>query len=355
MPRPANRLRIIIALTAVVLALTARPIPLATGFSIALLWGVFFDSRAFRRVAKLKFWIFSLTIAVLAGLWLGSDAREIFGVRVSLQGLKMGLLMNVRAFTLVVSGSILFHSVGREQFMAFTSRLGLKHLDPAFAAAMETLPKVKANWQTARTTEHTSRFRAVARLMAAFADLAQGEPVQHSRLFGITGSIGIGKSTTLNQIAANLESSGIKVGGFLQKSHTEPPSDETIYELVRWCDKQRMELGRKSQRERFAFNEDAFTIAREWLLADAASAQVILIDELGKREAAGEGYSTAVSELLAGYPYVAIIAVIRKDKLPELSEQFGFPADQIMDMDDNQQKLELFTQAIIAAVEKPLA
>ncbi|MDD5088499.1 MAG: hypothetical protein PHI18_06850, partial [bacterium] len=129
---PRNRIGALVALLVIGLALSARPWLLAAGLVIILAWSLSRDLRALRRVAKLKFWIGSLVIALLAGLLLGKNPQDFLGLPLSLDGLSMGLMMILRAFTLITAGAVLFHAAGRDQFMAFTRRIGLPHFEPAF-------------------------------------------------------------------------------------------------------------------------------------------------------------------------------------------------------------------------------
>lgn len=339
-----NRIAALVAVATIVLVLSARLPLLAAGLVMILAWSLSTDRRTLRRVAKPKFWIASIIIALLAGLLLGKNTQDFFGVPMSLDGLWMGVMMNLRAFTLVVAGAVLFHTAGREQFMALTSRIGLRHLDPAFATALETLPRVKTTWQTARTQERSSRFRAAARLLLAFADLAQSSSLAKAKCFAITGGIGRGKSTLLRRIADAARSAGIAVGGFSQE---RVDSGETIaYDLVRW-NGERVKIGERSGDSTFRFEDSVFDAAREWLREDALSARLFLMDELGKREAAGGGHVPALQELLASRPDTVIVAVIRKDKLTEIKELFPVEEENVLDVEADGGRKEEFLQKII--------
>ncbi|MBU0508297.1 DUF2478 domain-containing protein [bacterium] len=343
-----NRIRALIAIGAIILALSGRPWLLTAGFVLIFAWSLWRDPRVLRRIARPKFWVICITIAVLAGLLLGKNTREFLGVPISLDGLVMGLMMNLRAFTLIVAGAVLFRTVGRDQFMALTSRIGLRHLDPAFAMALEALPKVKTSWQKARGEERTSRFRAAARLLLAFADLAQNHPAPRAKLFAITGEIGRGKSTLLCRIADAAESAGFEVGGFFQERREGSENGAVAYELVRWRDGQRVKLGRRDGESGFRFEEGVFAEAQRWLREDAGTARLILIDELGKKEAVGGGHFPAVQELLRSDPVATVVAVLRKDKISELAELFPVAAESLLDLDtSDEESARLFMEMVV--------
>lgn len=347
-----KRIGALVAVFVIALVLSARPLLLATGLLIIVAWSLIVDVRALRRVAKIKFWIMSLVIALLAGLLLGKNTQSVLGIPLSLDGLSMGFMMILRAFTLITAGAVLFHAAGREQFMAFTQRIGLRHFDPAFAAAMDTLPKVKTTWQNVRTEERSSRFRAAARLLLAFADLAQVSSPRRTRFFAITGGIGRGKSTLLRRLADEARSQNIAVGGFSQQ-RTES-GDRVIYELVR-VSGERAKLGERGGGKDFRFEENAFAVARSWLQEDARSAKLFFIDELGKLEAEGGGHVPALQELLAARPDAIIVAVIRKEKLPVIREFFPFDNDHLFDLDERADQVEGFQQSIIEAIRSELS
>jgi len=344
---PHRRIGALVALLVIGLVLSARPLLLASGLVIILVWSLSVDMRALRRVAKLKFWMMSLVIALLAGLLLGKNTQNFFGVPLSLDGLTMGLMMNLCAFTLITAGAVLFHAAGRDQFMAFTRRIGLRHFDPAFAAAMDTLPKVKTTWQNVRTEERASRFRAAARLLLAFADLAQSAPVQKVAFFAVTGGIGRGKSTLLRSLGEKARAAGIEVGGFSQERSEH--GGIIAYELVR-VSGQRQKLGERGSGRKFRFEEEAFAAARTWLQEDARAAALFFIDELGKLEAEGGGHVPALQELLAARPDAVIVAVIRKEKLSAIREIFPFDDDHLLDLDEYSDRAKEFFNQVIEAV-----
>jgi hypothetical protein len=172
MPLSSKRIRIIAAAALAILALIDYPWTVLSGFLLSLIFCLFVDRRVPRRLGKPKFWIFSTVITLLAGLLLGENPEEFYGIQVSWDGMWMGLLMTLRAFTLVVAVITIFQNITRERFIAMTSKVGLKNFDPAFSTAMETLPQVKEAWKEARNTEKTSFLRAVARLLLVFAEIA---------------------------------------------------------------------------------------------------------------------------------------------------------------------------------------
>lgn len=164
------------AVATLVLAFSGRPELLAGGFVFVTLWCLVTARDVLRRIVKPKFWIASVAIAALAGLLLGKSANSVAGVPFSIEGLRVGLLMNVRAFTLLASGALIFRFVQREKFIAWTEKIGLKHLDPALAAAMDTLPQVKTTWNRLQAQGAASLFDRAARLLLAFADIAENSP-----------------------------------------------------------------------------------------------------------------------------------------------------------------------------------
>lgn len=136
---------------------------------------------------------------------------------------------------------------------------------------------------------------------------------------------GAEKAAVVARVVAGLGARGARVGGFVQLA---PDGGEHV--VVRLTTRERADLGRRGTKPRspdeevfcsFSFDRRAFERARAWLLEDAAAADVVVVDEIGKLEAAGKGHSEALAAALASR--AVVVAVVRAHQLPYVVERFG--------------------------------
>lgn len=154
------------------------------------------------------------------------------------------------------------------------------------------------------------------------------------RVFILTGAVDSGKTRLLQRLAAEARGRGIRVGGFL--AHGEYEGDRKVgYRLEGLARGEGVVIARRipdrSDRAspagilrigRFALQAEGFGRARGWLARDAATADLIIVDELGPLELSGRGHAQAVGDLLGQFPGVIVLA-IRRDCLAQTLGQFG--------------------------------
>jgi len=126
-----------------------------------------------------------------------------------------------------------------------------------------------------------------------------------------------------------LSSRGISVRGVVQ----EEIEDERVpvgYDVRRIGTDDRMLLARRGANPRepseeafcsFVFDRRAFDAARGWIEQDAATAQVLIVDEVSKLEGAGGGHHDAILHALAGASLVVLS--VRSEELFAIMERFG--------------------------------
>jgi len=345
MPEPNRTTRITVAVLAGALVLTGRQPAVIAGFLLALIWVVAFDRKILRKVGRPKFWAFSIVVTLLAGMLLGSEPQYFHGIPISQDGLFAGLLMNLRAFSLIVTGVLLARSISRERFLGVSGKFGAAHLDAAFREALETLPQVNKEWQEVRKNGG-SIIDTLARLLANMADLAERTPLTNA--FAVTGVRSSGKTTLLLELGKRLEQAGWKVGGIRQE-RVEEEGVAVSYRVVRWNGDQGRIVARGESGRGFSFDHEAFAEAAKWILEDAEKCDLLIVDELGLLEAQGGGHAPALHAVMTGEHIPRLAVSLRKDKREELSAQFGFSRKRIIDMDSRSADKESFIQLILAS------
>lgn len=152
-----------------------------------------------------------------------------------------------------------------------------------------------------------------------------------AKVFLVYGPRGAGKTTTTLLLADALLRRGLRVGGYFQRT-TSDELERHGYDLVRLRDReQRLALARPGGTERegesavcsFSFSHEAFCAGLEWLKADADSSQVLVMDEISKLEARGEGHAAALRWALGLGDDKVLLLSVRGDLLFYVVEAFG--------------------------------
>ncbi len=120
---------------------------------------------------------------------------------------------------------------------------------------------------------------------------------------GITGLPGSGKTQTLLRIIQLLEQEGVKVGGMV----TEPIVEKhrrTGFQITDWLTKEKAVFAHEGMKSRvrsgrYGVNLQALEdLGTRSLLGARESADVIVIDEVGKMEVESEGFTQSVIDTL---------------------------------------------------------
>lgn len=154
----------------------------------------------------------------------------------------------------------------------------------------------------------------------------------------VYGPKGAGKTTTTLHLADSLVRAGVRVGGFYQRK-TCDHLDRRGYELVRFGREENVTLATQQQAPAdgaqdqticsFCFRAASFAQGRQWIEDDAAWAQVLVLDEIGKLEAKGEGHADALLAALQ-MPTSMLLLSVRADQLYYVVERFGLD-DKVLD------------------------
>jgi len=127
-------------------------------------------------------------------------------------------------------------------------------------------------------------------------------------------------------LEAALAARGLLLGGFRQEAL---PSERGKAEgLVRIPRGERMVLGADSgvgggEGCTFQFREEAFATARRWLQEDQASAEVVLVHDVGKLEVKGEGHARAIAEAIGAPSRGVVLLIAGGDRLLQVVERFA--------------------------------
>jgi nucleoside-triphosphatase THEP1 len=154
----------------------------------------------------------------------------------------------------------------------------------------------------------------------------------------ISGDKGHDKAALALQIAERLRARGVKVGGFVQRSWRDEAADQKRYELVRLGKPEKAllavdgEVAKGPDREEFcsyAFRNDVFSLACQWMREDAQQAQVLVIGEVSKLEASGKGHASSMRVALEQDDSKVVLVLARASQLFYVMESFGLSDDPL--------------------------
>lgn len=161
-------------------------------------------------------------------------------------------------------------------------------------------------------------------------------------LIAVTGPVGGGKTTRLAELAGWAQARGKQVDGFLARAEgrAEPDEGAARYSLEWVATGERTPFAVRGESFRaesgVPYHFDEATLARVRAWADGlagATPDLVVLDEFGKAEAAGEGHAAAWPALAAADPAVVVIAV--RDGLVEaVEERLGRAFDARVDAAD---------------------
>ena len=137
------------------------------------------------------------------------------------------------------------------------------------------------------------------------------------------------RSDFVQELARALSSTGVRVGGFAQLER-RVERGEKGFELLRFSTGERaiLALGgvaARGEQEAFcsyAFRLDGFALARRWIEEDAL-AEVLVLDGIGKLEAAGRGHAASLSFAMSLPAPKRVVIAVRSSQLFFAMERFG--------------------------------
>jgi nucleoside-triphosphatase THEP1 len=165
-------------------------------------------------------------------------------------------------------------------------------------------------------------------------------------------------SPVARRIAERLPAAGLRVAGFVQARQGEPGEEQ--YRIERLGTGERCAVARSAARAAapgevlhcdLVFDPAAFARAHAWVEADAAGADVVIVDCVGKLEVNGGGHHATVAELLRG-PALPLL-VVREDHLLAVMETFHLEEEPVAVLELSSAEADL--DGFVAALQRAIA
>jgi nucleoside-triphosphatase THEP1 len=301
------------------LSLIKAPLNMLFALPLLLFWLIFYKGQL-RMIRKPLFWLLFFVITMLSALVIDGAQSGFQGF--SSRGLLTGLLMNVRAFTLITGFSVIGYELSNPFIRDFFIRKGARNFYLSMEVASKALPMVIANLP--RPLLFLTKPRRVFAFLIVKTDdwLEELRVTQFPRpgVVIITGEVHSGKTSFLKKLILSLQSEGIKVGGFCSEAVFEE-QERKGYDLLSADGLQRFPLSRTDQKGgvqigSYYVSQEAMNRAMEMLLQESRSAAgppvgPLVVDEIGPWELAGHGWARVLPPLLACRD-LAMIWVVRK-------------------------------------------
>ncbi|MBI1332432.1 MAG: DUF2478 domain-containing protein [Armatimonadetes bacterium] len=161
-------------------------------------------------------------------------------------------------------------------------------------------------------------------------------------LVAITGPVGSEKTTTLRDFAEWTTEQGARVDGFVSLAGRRPVAhegaDAYTWLWVRTNDRQ--PFAHRTPDGPFEVDPAALASLAEWAGALPPKLDLVVMDEFGKWEAAGEGILSAWPAVAAAKPRMVVVT-LRQGLRTEIEARLGRRFDRVLDADDGDTAGEL--------------
>jgi len=308
---------------------------------IVVIWVVRYK-RAMRQISRPKFWIFFVIITVLSALLLSSfteSENRIF------TGLLIGLQMNFRAAIVILGFTVISKELYNPVIRDFFARSAFKQLTPALELAFDTLPYVISNIPSAKTFIKNPAM--IIKILVYHAEerfriLSEKQSV---KVFIIIGGVAEGKTSLMKVLANELQINNFNIGGLYSPRVME--ENETVgYDITDIQSNKTFPYLRKTFEKnadigKFLINKTSYETGKSLLSIDYLNnTDIVFIDEIGRLELKGLGWSNELSVLLTHGNHKLILSV-RDEFLDEVVNKFNISNHLVFNAVDDKPSLIL--------------
>ena len=312
---------------------------------VYFIFSIIYYKAAVRRLKNPTFWIWFVGITFLASYFLG-DWKMQEGFNIS--GLKEGLLMNLRAGLVLIGFAAISTELKNPVVKVILYNRGAENLYQGMELAFGILPHVLESFPNSREL-----IRRPLRNMAGMVGNAdrfllkvEEDNSLNSRVLIITGNMQEGKTTLLKEIIGDLNSRGLKPGGFYTDVIIENQK-RTGYCIVQLKDGKSyplcsIEPGPESNTRygKFYFNESTLNKGNQTLKgAIQEKAPIIIIDEVGPLEMSDGGWSQGIEAICEGTG-IPMIWTVRKSLAMKAARKWRVGDIHIVDIGEERAREE---------------
>lgn len=302
-------------------------------FAISTLWIVRYK-RALRRLSKPGFWVAFVVITMLTAFVFNKMQSESL-----LNGLLIGLQMNFRAVTIILGFSVLGTELYNPKIREFFMKTSVKQLPLALELSFQSLPMMVANLPDSRVMIKNP-VSVISQIISQIEfRLNEIKSNLSNKIFIITGSVGEGKTTHIQNIVETLKNQNISIGGILSPRILEN-GITAGYDVVDIMTNERAAFLRKTDDEKspeigsYSILSEGIQTGRKALKKSLNNNQVVVIDEVGRLELNNKGWAEDIKSLLNGSNCNLVLSV-RERFIEEVVEKWDLKDYTILHVSDN--------------------
>ncbi len=302
-------------------------------FAISTLWIVRYK-RALRRLSKPGFWVAFVVITMLTAFVFNKMQSESL-----LNGLLIGLQMNFRAVTIILGFSVLGTELYNPKIREFFMKTSVKQLPLALELSFQSLPMMVANLPDSRVMIKNP-VSVISQIISQIEfRLNEIKSNLSNKIFIITGSVGEGKTTHIQNIVETLKNQNISIGGILSPRILEN-GITAGYDVVDIMTNDRAAFLRKTDDEKspeigsYSILSEGIQTGRKALKKSLNNNQVVVIDEVGRLELNNKGWAEDIKSLLNGSNCNLVLSV-RERFIEEVVEKWDLKDYTILHVSDN--------------------
>ncbi|MCL2625258.1 MAG: DUF2478 domain-containing protein [Cystobacterineae bacterium] len=286
------------------------------------------DRQPLRRLWMPRFWLLTLLMALGSGLLLGKADWVLGPFKLSKFGLEAGLLMVFRGLFLFALMGWASKLIVDKDVQRAIHKIGLSKFGNALSAAFGFVPLLLERVRVAPLAGRNKRMGARLRLLyPAAVDLVRYAVLLARSLeippfvAAVVGPPGSGKTTLVQNIAKQLSADGFRMGGITQPA-IHKGGARIGYQLSHVANGEGVDFAHREENG-IVFSEEGWRWARLRIntsFAAVGSVDCVVLDELGRLEAKGEGHLHA---LTLPQPSPPLLVSVREDCENEISKRIG--------------------------------
>jgi nucleoside-triphosphatase THEP1 len=303
---------------------------------VAAVWAIRYK-RALRQLTKPGLWLFFVLITMVTAFVFSKVQQQSFQ-----EGLLIGLQMNFRAIVVVMGFSVLGTELYNPVIRSLFLKTSFKQLPAALELSFESLPLMIAQLPDFKTVVRNPV--AILNQVLKHGDERLKEIRQEikplPKVFLVSGGIGAGKSTFAGKVAELFSEWQLRAGGLLAVRLTAD-SVTTGYDILDLSNHETeafLRLGKEPGKEyigRFSICPEGVVKGNGVILRSLESRpDLLIVDEVGKLELRGDGWSGALQKILENSD-VPLLITVREGSEQEVIEKWHITDYEILPVSES--------------------
>jgi nucleoside-triphosphatase THEP1 len=292
--------------------------------TVAIVWALRYK-RALRQLVRPKLWIFFVIITMITAFVFTRLQPEL---TTTADAVLIGVEMNLRAILLIMGFSVLGTELYHPKIREWLAKSYFKQLPPALELSLESLPSMLSAVPDFKSIVKNPVL-VIAQMMGHADDRIEQIKKRLSpqlKVIVITGEIGVGKTTCIQNLVQKLKAENISVGGIFSERIMKE-GKTTGYKVVNVSSEEEYPFlsveNNSSQNKigKYSIDREGLALATE-ALKNVDSSCVTVVDEIGKLEMAGGGWANELHHLF-NKSTTTIVLSVRKELVNDVIQKWN--------------------------------